>query len=432
MRTRLADGTKGKLLCWVLMLVLSLSLLSACTPSASRPTPTVPTALPASVEELANLVRGNSAFGFDLYQALKAETDGNLLCSPHSLSLALAMIYAGARGETERQMSDTLRFILPQERLHPAFHALDQELGKRGTGSSDGQGFRLIVANSLWGQEDVQFLPEFLDLLAVNYGADMRRVDFREEKARKTINDWVSKQTEGKIPELVPPGTLDAATRLVLTNAVYFNADWARQFDPRATRDGVFHLLDGGLVAVPMMHHVGSLAYMEGPDYQAIELPYDGYKFAMVILLPVEGQFEAFEGSLDANRAEAVLEGLAERDVSLSVPRFEFEAGFDLGTPLAAMGMPLAFTLQADFSGMTPGSELLISDVIHRATISVGEVGTEAAAATAGVMPPSAIPADLVTVTLDRPFLFLILNLQTGSVLFLGRVVNPSALVEGS
>jgi serpin B len=180
-----------------------------------------------------------------------------------------------------------------------------------------------------------------------------------------------------------------------------------------------------------MMRQVESLAYAEGPDYQAVELPYDGYKIAMIILLPAQGQFEAFESTLDAGRIEAILEGLAERQVALALPRFEFEAGFKLGAVLAAMGMPLAFTPQADFSGMTPGGGLFVSDVIHRTAISVGELGTEAAAATAGVMPPSAIPEDLVTVRVDRPFLFLIRDLQRGSVLFLGRVVDPSASLEG-
>jgi len=436
MSTRLADGTKGKSLRWMLGLVLSVSLLSACTPgapSAIKPTPVARAVPAAGATELADLVGGNTAFTFDLYQVLRTEADGNFLYSPYSLSLALAMAYAGARGETGRQMADTLHFSLPQEQLHPAFNTLSQEMDRRvqGAGGTDGRGFRLNVANCLWGQEGYRFLSEFLDLLAANYGAEMRRLDFaREEKARKTINDWVSQQTEGRIQELIPAGILDAATRLVLTNAVYFNAAWARPFDPRRTQDGVFHLLDGSSVRIPMMHQEGSFAYAEGPDYQAVELPYDGHQIAMVILLPAQGQFEAFEGSLAAKRVEGILEGLAERQVALTMPRFEFESGCDLGTALTAMGMPLAFTLQADFSGMTADGELFISDVIHRATISVGEVGTEAAAATAGVMPPSAIPEDLVTVAVDRPFVFLIRDVPTGTLLFLGRVVDPRALAE--
>jgi serpin B len=430
-------GTKRRSLHGLAALVLGVSLLSACAPGTAgprEPTPVARAVPAASAADLAELVTGNTAFSFDLYQALRTEEDGNLVYSPYSVSLALAMAYAGARGETEGQMTGTLHFGLPQERLHPAFNALDQELDRRGQGASgtDGQGFRLNVVNALWGQEDYQFLPEFLDLLAANYGADMKRLDFaREEKARRTINDWVSEQTEGRIEELIPPSVLDAATRLVLTNAVYFNAAWARQFDPRATRDGTFYLRDGGSVSTPMMHQAGSFAYAEGPDYQVVVLPYDGYEVAMLILLPAQGQFEAVESSLDAGRVEAMLEGLAERQVALTLPRFEFESGFKLGALLAEIGMPLAFTLQADFSGMTAEERLFISGVIHRATISVGESGTEAAAGTAVVMPPSAIPADLVTLTVDRPFLFLIRDLQTGTVLFLGRVLDPSSSVEG-
>jgi serpin B len=437
MSTRLENKPRGRLLHWLLALVVSLSLLIACTPGAPgaiAPTPVTRAAPAANATELAELVAGNTTFAFDLYQALRSERDGNLVYSPYSLSLALAMAYAGARGETERQMADTLHFRLPQAQLHPAFNALDQELDRRGQGAggADGQGFRLNVANALWGQEGYRFLPEFVDLLAADYGAEMTRLDFaREKKARSTINDWVSEQTEGKIQELIPAGLLDPMTRLVLTNAVYFNAAWARQFDPRATQDGIFYLRDGGSVSTPMMHQAAAFAYAEGPDYQAVVLPYDGYEIAMDILLPAEGQFEAVERSLDAGQVETMLEGLVEQQVALTLPRFEFESGFDLGAVLAAMGVPLAFTLQADFSGMTAEEGLLISDVIHQATISVGEAGTEAAAATAVVMPPSAIPEDFVTVVVDRPFLFLIRDLQTGTILFVGRVMDPRPLVDG-
>ena len=434
MGTLQADQARAKALRGLLALVLGLSLLSACAPGALEPTPVARAAPTASSAELADLVGGDTAFALDLYQALRAEESGNLLTSPYSISLALAMPYAGARGETERQMAGTLHLRLPQAQLHPAFNALDQELDRRGQGAggADGQGFRLHIANALWGQEDYRFLPGFLYLLGTNYGAEMRRLDFaREKKARKAINDWVSEHTEGEIQELIPAGRLDATTRLVLTNAVYFNAAWARQFDPRATRDDTFHLPDDSTVTTPMMHQAGSFAYAEGPDYQAVALPYDGYEIAMVILLPAPGQLEVFERALNAGQVETMLEGLVERQVALTLPRFEFASEFDLGAVLAAMGMPLAFTPQADFSGMTAEEGLLISDVIHQATISVGEAGTEAAAATAVVMPPSANPEDLVTVTVDRPFLFLTRDLQTRAVLFLGRVVDPRPLVDG-
>jgi serpin B len=433
MSTRQVDHAAGKPLRGFLVLVLNLTLLVACARGPNTPVPLARAVPAAGATALAELVGGNTAFAFDLYQALRTGEGGNVVYSPYSLSLALAMAYAGARGETERQMAGTLHFRLPQAQLHPAFNALDQELDRRGqdAGGADGQGFRLKIANALWGQEDYRFLPEFLHLLAANYGAEMRGLDFaREKKARRTINDWVSEQTEGEIQELIPAGILDATTRLVLTNAVYFNAAWARQFDPRTTRDGTFYLRDDSTVSTPMMHQAASFAYAEGPDYQAVALPYDGYEIAMIILLPAPGRFEAFERSLDAGWVEAMLEGLVERQVALTLPRFDFASGFDLGAVLAAMGMSLAFTLQADFSGMTAEEGLFIGDVIHQATMSVGEAGTEAAAATAAVMPPSAIPEDLVTVTVDRPFLFLIRDLQTGTVLFLGRVVAPRPLAK--
>lgn len=418
----------------LLALFVGLSPLGACGPAGSEPTPAGRMAPEAGAADLAALARDNKAFAFDLYQALRTESQGNLIYSPYSVSLALAMIYAGARGETERQMADTLHYGLPQERLHAAMNALDQDLAGRGEDARgiDGQGFRLNVANALWGQEDYRFLSEFLSLLAADYGAEMRRLDFaKTERARRTINDWVEKQTEGRIEELVPPGGLDATTRLVLTNAVYFNAAWATPFDPRMTRDRAFHRLDGSVVMASAMGQVSSLAYAEGEGYQAVELPYDGGEISMVVLLPTLGQFKAFEGSLDAARVEAILQDLVRRNVALAMPRFGFESEFHVEEALAAMGTPLAFTLQADFSGMTASGELFVDTVIHRAVVSVGEKGTEAAAATAGVMPPSAIPEDLVTVTVDRPFLFLILDLPTGTLLFVGRVMDPSPPAEG-
>jgi serpin B len=405
----------------------------AFTPGGIEPTPVARAVPAASAAELAELVEGNTAFALDLYQFLRTEGDGNLIYSPYSLSLALAMAHAGARGETERQMASTLHFSLPQERLHPAFNALAQELDSRNAGTDDteGQNFRLKIANALWGQEEYRFQPEFLDLLAANYGAEMRRLDFaREEKARRAINDWISQKTEGRIEELVPPDALDASTGLALTNAVYFKAAWASPFERHRTQRGVFYLQDGSAMTTPMMNQGAAFAYTEGPDYRAVQLPYEGHEMAMVILLPAQGQFEAFERSLDAERLEAVLEGLAERQVALTMPRFEFKSGYDLEAVLAAMGMPLAFTVQADFSGMAPSRDLYIGDVFHEATISVDEAGTEATAATAVEVLITGEPLDATTITVDRPFLFLIRDLQTGSILFVGRVMDPRGSVE--
>jgi len=380
--------------------------------------------------DLATVVDGNSAFAFDLYQALR-EQDDNLFFSPYSISLALAMTYAGARGETAQQMADTLHFILSQGRLHPAFNSLDIELSQRGEGAKgkDGEGFRLHIVNAIWGQEGYKFLSEFLDVLAENYGAGLRPLDFANapEESRITINNWVSDQTESRIEDLIPQGLIDALTRLVLTNAIYFNAAWQHPFNEDMTEDGPFYLLDGGEVTLPMMKRTESFSYAEGDGYQAIELPYDGRELSMVILLPRAGQFEAFEDSLDAQRVDAILKQLESRRVALTMPRFEFESSFGLKEALAAMGMAVAFSGDADFSGMTGNRDLYIADVVHKAFVSVDEAGTEAAAATAVVMRLTALPGTPVEVTVDRPFVFLIRDIETGAILFVGRMVAPSA-----
>ena len=283
--------------------------------------------------DMRDLVAGNSAFAFDLYQTLSAE-DGNLFYSPYSISLALAMTYAGARGETEQQMAKTLQFTLSQDRLHSAFNGLDLELASRGEGAegTDEEGFQLNIVNALWGQEDFEFLSEFLDLVAENYGAGLRLLDFvnAAEDSRIVINDWVSEQTEGRIEDLIPEGVIDELTRLVLTNAIYFNAAWLYPFTESQTKDGAFHLLDGGEVTVPMMRRTAGFGLAKGDGYQAVELPYDGGELSMVILLPDTGQFDGFEDSLDADLVRTITEGLVPTRVALTMPKFEFESDFSL------------------------------------------------------------------------------------------------------
>ncbi len=403
------------------------SVMSASIAQSSKPRLTSPNVAPS---DLADVASGNNAFAFDLYRFLREQKkDGNLFYSPYSISLALAMTYAGARGQTEQQMAQTLHF-LPQGRLHSAFNGLDLELAKRGKDAKgkDGKGFRLNIANALWGQQGYRFLPEFLDLLAENYGSGLRLLDFRTdpESSRVTINNWVSHQTEGRIKDLIPQGVIDKLTRLVLTNAIYFNAAWGAPFEKRQTQDGAFHLQNGSQVTVPMMKQTKSFGYAAGEGYQAVELAYDGGELSMVILLPRAGQLEAFEGSLDVGQVNSILKNLARRQVALSLPRFKTESEFSLAETLAAMGMPVAFSTQADFSGMDGGRNLLISDVVHKAFVSVDESGTEAAAATAVVMTlTSVMPEEPVEVAVDRPFIFLIRDIQTNAILFVGRVVNP-------
>jgi len=380
--------------------------------------------------DLSMLIEGNSAFAFDLYRALKQE-EGNLFYSPHSISVALAMTYAGARGDTAEQMAATLQFLLEQERLHPAFNWLDAELANRGEGAQgkDDEGFRLNIVNAIWGQKDYGFLSDFLDVLAQNYGAGLRILDFinETEESRLAINDWVSDQTEGRIEDLIPQGAIDALTRLVLTNAIYFNAAWAYPFDGDITADGPFYLIDGGQVTVPMMKQTEAFGYTDGEGYQAIELLYDGDELSMVIMLPEDGQFEVFEEGLQADKVSDIIGGLELTEVALTMPQFEFDSEFSLKDTLAGMGMPVAFSGTADFSGMTGGRDLFISEVLHKAFVSVDEAGTEAAAATAVIMKETAMPGQPAEVTIDRPFIFLIRDIETGAILFVGRVMDPGA-----
>ena len=242
-----------------------------------------------------------------------------------------------------------------------------------------------------------------------------------------TINNWVSDQTEGRIEDLIPQGLIDSLTRLVLTNAIYFNAAWQYPFAEDVTHGGTFYLLNGDEITVPMMRQTEFFGYVEGDDYQAVELPYDGREVSMIVLLPAAGQFESCEDSLDAQRLDEIIGRLEYKEVVLTMPRFKFESSLGLKEVLATMGMPVAFTGAADFSGMTGNRDLFISDVVHKAFISVDEAGTEAAAATAVVMELTAVPETPVEVTVDRSFVFLIRDVETGTILFVGCVVNPSA-----
>jgi len=413
--------------------VILISSLVACS-SPQVSTPAVKSdKSQVSLPETSNnnpttLVGCNTAFALDLYQELKAG-EGNIFYSPYSLSLALAMTYAGARGETEQQMAGALSFYLSQEQLHHDFYQLDQELASRGDGAEgkDGEGFRLNIVNDIWGQKDFVFLSDFLDTLAENYGVELRTLDFfnAPEESRITINDYISEQTEERIKDLIPEGIIDDITRLVLTNAIYFNAAWQYPFVEEITSDGIFHLVDGGEVTVPMMHQGETLGYTEGDDYQAVELKYDGEELSMVILLPESGQFENFEMALDAELLNDIIVNLEKRNVELTMPKWDFEASFMMKENLQAMGMPIAFTDAADFSGMTGKRDLYIDDVIHKAFISIDEAGTEAAAASAVIIKLVTIPENIAVVTVDCPFIFLIRDIDTGAILFFGRVVNP-------
>jgi serpin B len=382
--------------------------------------------------DAAELAAGNTQFALDLYQHLRHQ-NGNLLYSPYSISQALAMTYAGARTRTEQQMANTLHFTLDQKALHPAFKSLALEFRSPGESGlwPEGRGFRLNIANALWGQQGLGFLPGFLDVLEDNYGAGMRLVDFQRnsEGARVTINDWVSDCTEGRIKDLLASGTINSNTRLVLTNAIYFKASWQRQFKEEATHDDDFHLLGGTKIRVPMMSQTAHFGYANSKDVQAVELRYDGGTLSMVILLPQAGRFRKVEESLEAERVASILANLSRTKVILTMPKFEYESSFSLNQTLIKMGMRDAFDpRQADFSAMTGKRDLKIDHAVHKAFILVDERGTEAAAATAVAMGTISIqkPKPPIVVKIDRPFVYLIRDMKTTTLLFVGRVLNPS------
>ncbi|MGB9956272.1 serpin family protein [Haloferax prahovense] len=384
-------------------------------------------------EQLAALAAGNAEFALDLHRQVASEQGGNQFLSPYSISVALAMTYAGARGTTREQMEATLNYTLGED-VHPAFADLRAALEERETtrdwDGGEADAFRLAVANALWGREGFAFSDAFLDRLESNYGAGLRRADFAGDPdgERARINEWVADQTEGRIEDLLPAGSVTPDTVLVLTNAIYFMAQWAHTFDPEDTEDGTFTALDGSESTVPLMRQELKANYADLPNAKAVELPYVGRDVSMVLLLPDEGEFESFEQSLTASRLFGVFEEMRERIGDVVLPRFEFETEVQLSEALSNLGMPAAFDSNADFGGMAEGdgANLAIDEVFHKSFVSVDEEGTEAAAAT-GVVVESSLPPSWGELRFDRPFLFCIRDRPTDAILFYGRVVDAGA-----
>lgn len=369
------------------------------------------------------LVHGDTEFAFDLYGRLKARS-GNLFFSPYSISTALAMTYAGARGNTALQMAQTLHFSLDQSQLHPAFASLQAKLETVEAKSN----VELRIANALWPHMDHPFLKEFLDLTRKYYGVLITPVNYGDpEAARATINAWVEDRTESKIKDLVPPNAVDTSTCLVLTNAVYFKGNWVSQFDRSLTEDAPFWVTPDEAVQAPMMVQQREFGYAESDGLQILELPYAGDDLSMIVLLPeARDGLAELEAALTAENLERWTRHLWARQVRVFLPRFKMTSQFELGDTLASMGMRDAFTGgRADFSGMDGTRELYISAAIHKAFIDVNEEGTEAAAATAVVMSRARVVPP-PTFRADHPFLFLIREKSTGSILFVGRLANPA------
>jgi serpin B len=367
------------------------------------------------------IVSGNTRFAVDVYATLRGQ-DGNLFFSPYSVSTALAMTYAGARGTTADQIARALRFSLPPARLHAGFATLMKEVN----GDPETRPYHeLYTANALWGQRGVTFQRDFLEISKEHYGGELNEVDFETatEDARNTINRWVEMQTHEKIKELFGKGVLDDRMRLVLTNAVYFMGEWEQPFDPRETRDGEFHVSDKKTVTVPLMHHDSEFRHMSSRDAIGLEMPYKGRDLSMIVLLPPEKRtLVDLEKTLTADNLKAWVDAMKPGRVMVTLPRFTVESQFSLKKALSGLGMPLAFTDQADLSGITGRKNLYLSEVVHKAFVDVNELGTVATAATGVGFRLTSLPPRF---TADRPFVFLIRDNRNGSVLFLGRVMNP-------
>ncbi len=386
------------------------------------------------------IVDGNNKFALELFAKLQS-TKGNLFFSPYSISTALAMAHAGARNETESQMAGVLhfpvslnrridsssKFLLDRQQFALSFGNIIKDLNDRGQKG----GYTLTVANALWGQKGYGFLEEFLKLIESSYDGRLNEVDFVKaaETARETINTWVEKKTNGKIRNLISQGVLDSMTRLVLTNAIYFKGNWARQFEEKRTKDAPFTLAGGQKIDVATMYKKAEFGYMETDTFQTLELPYVDEELSMVILLPK--QFDAldeFEKTLTPENLMQWLAKIHKCEVVVFVPKFKMTSQFSLASVLKSMGMKDAFSSDADFSGINGKRDLFISAVIHKAYVEVNEEGTEAAAATGVVMRLTSIgPAPIPVFRADHPFLFLIRDNLSGSILFIGRVANPKA-----
>jgi len=368
------------------------------------------------------LASGNSAFALDLYQALR-DRPGNLFISPYSVSSALALTYGGARGNTATQMAEALHFGLEGGSLHEAFGSLNGDLKERGTPG----GIELSLANALWGQKDEKFLDSFTDLGRKHYGAELRSMDFAGDPggAVEEINTWASDETGGKITDLIEPGMLNAATTLVISNATYFNGGWASKFESKKTWEEPFWVASDSSAMVDMMHQTRRFRYTETSELKILELPYVGGDLSMIVLLPKERTgLAGAERFLTLKSLRIWLRQLREEDLIVSLPRFKAGSDLLLNDALRGLGMTDAFSAgSADFSGMAGSKDLFIDAVVHKAVVEVAEEGTEAAASTAVVMKKGPAPKQFRA---DHPFIFMIRDKTSGSILFLGRIVDPT------
>ena len=372
-------------------------------------------------------VSGNNRFALDLYQQLAKSADKPLFFSPYSISTALAMTYAGARGETATEMAKTLHFTLPADQLHADYGTAMKQL----TAAAPDHGYQFRIANRLWGQDGYKFLDAFLKITRDDYGAELAQLNFiqQPEQARSTINAWVEQQTNDKIKDLIPPGTLNDQTRLVLTNAIYFKGDWQLPFNKDLTQKMPFHLSADKTADAEMMYQQKHFRFARTDDVQLLEMPYKSGDLSMVVLLPtkVDG-LPALQKLFTTENYTKWIGQLRSKDVRVWFPKFTATQEFGLAKTLAAMGMPAAFSpSEADFSGMDGKRDLYISAVVHKAFVNVDEKGTEAAAATAAVVGTMAVrrPQQPEEFKADHPFIYVLRDTRSGAILFLGRYVGP-------
>ena len=385
-----------------------------------KPIQPVATAAPGEGLELwSPAARGGADLAFALYAQLRSKP-GNVVFSPYGIEEALTMAYVGARGDTERELGALLGFGLAQSDVPGAAAGLRKAIGG---------GKALMCANAAWVDVGATLLPDYVQVLSSSFEAGLQTVDFTDKHAAaEAINKWTADKTKGKIDRVIEAGEIPDAMLLALTNAVYFHQDWLSKFSERATDTGPFTLLSGDRTSVMMMHKLAEMQYAEGPGWQAVLLPYEGRAFSMLIMLPGKDQLREFESSLDRTRLAEVLNALAPETVALTMPRWRSRFRADLRPALRVLGVRAAFEPTADFGGIALADTLYIALVNHAATIEVDEDGTEAAAATAIVMPECRAPegqSQWKVFTADRPFIYAIRHNATGEIVFLGRVADP-------
>lgn len=403
--------------------LLALMLLLGCSgPAPQQPNWEIGNAQPYA--DASNL------FGYSLYKELAKEGQGNLVFSPYSISSAMTIAYEGAKGKTAEEMQSAMHLPSDKEVLRGSFAGMVEKL------NSAGSAVELRTANAIWVHKDYEVRQDYLKVLNDAYVAKATNLDFASGTAEGTINSWVEEKTNQKIKQLIPQGALSPLTPVVITNAVYFKGKWLEEFDKKLTREREFTLLDGQKIKPMTMQRVygkNRTAYFEDSAAQVIELPYQGEKVSMVLVLPKEegaGGIVAVEQQLEAGKLAQWRAGLAKEKVSMWIPRFKIEQSYELQDTLPTMGMPLAFSTSADFGAMTDDPRnLYISQVIHKVYVDVNEEGTEAAAATAVIMMVGSAgpgtPEEIKEFRADRPFFFAIVEKDTGAVLFMGKVVDP-------